>query len=287
GIYFLLFGSCVVILCRKDRIPWILLLAATAMFSLASADMGYTLDLVFQHLLKGELTYEALSPKYVMYVTNSAMADTVLLYRCYLIWSSKTWVIIGPAILLVAATACGFVFEGRSIALERYSWIYLSMSVAVNIITTAIAAGRLMYVSRSARVMLGEDVSRRYRSTVGVIIESGFIYTLYTSLDLILRNNATANIILDSGLIQIVGIMPTLIIVQTSLDRATRGGTTSSRNIRWHTSPESVLVFPEQSSSSQQERVRGSHVFIPFVDMTPQDTRASPTPIRALEHVLL
>ena len=40
------------------------------MFALASADIGYTYYLVFGKLLGGDLTFEALYPKYVMFVTN-------------------------------------------------------------------------------------------------------------------------------------------------------------------------------------------------------------------------
>jgi hypothetical protein len=35
--------------------------------------------------------------------------------------------------------ACGYVFEGTTIALERLSWINLSLSVGVNIIITTLA----------------------------------------------------------------------------------------------------------------------------------------------------
>ncbi|KAG5734804.1 hypothetical protein E4T56_gene735 [Termitomyces sp. T112] len=60
-----------------------------------------------------------------------------------------------------------------------------------------------------------------------VMIESGTLYALYISLDLAFRTNPSANIIFDSGLIQIVGIMPTLILVQISLGRASTIGTPS------------------------------------------------------------
>jgi len=40
------------------------------MFSLASADIGYTYYLVFVKLMQGDLNFKLLYPKYVMFVTN-------------------------------------------------------------------------------------------------------------------------------------------------------------------------------------------------------------------------
>ncbi|KAF5381753.1 hypothetical protein D9615_005445 [Tricholomella constricta] len=204
GLYFPLFSSCLVILCRKKRIHWMLLGSAIVMFAIASADMGYTWSLVFQRLLGEGLTYEDLRPK------------------CYLVWGSKPSVAIGLACFLLVTTACGFALEGTTVFLSQWSWVYLSLTVTVNVMITALAAARIWYISRPAQAILGEAVSRRYATALAIFIESGFLYTIYVSLDLIFRSNRTANIILDAGLAQIVGIMPTLIVVQVALGRATR-----------------------------------------------------------------
>jgi len=47
---------------------------------------------------------------------------------------------------------------------------------------------------------------------IAIIVESGVIYSIYVVLDVVFKN-----LILDAGLVQVVGIVPTLIIVQIGL----------------------------------------------------------------------
>ncbi|KAG6888084.1 hypothetical protein C0995_010787 [Termitomyces sp. Mi166 len=83
-----------------------------------------------------------------------------------------------------------------------------------------------------------------------VMIESGTLYALYILLDLAFRTNPNVNIILDGGLIQIVGIMPTLILVQISLGRASTIGTPSyalpevTGSSYWSEESRRTLAFP-------------------------------------------
>jgi hypothetical protein len=44
----------------------------------------------------------------------SVLADTLLLYRCYVVWDYDKRVVVGPALLLIAATVCGYLFEGST-----------------------------------------------------------------------------------------------------------------------------------------------------------------------------
>ncbi|KAH0582070.1 hypothetical protein H2248_011726 [Termitomyces sp. 'cryptogamus'] len=135
--------------------------------------------------------------------------------------------LVGPGFLLVVATGCGFAFEGTSAVLSQFSWINISMTVILNVVVTSLTAGRILYVGRYAHAMLGAGVPCALSMCAAVMIESGTLYALYISLDLAFRTNPSANIIFDSGLIQIVGIMPTLILVQISLGRASTIGTPS------------------------------------------------------------
>jgi hypothetical protein len=55
---------------RRRKIHWILPFFAVAMYALATADMAYTLWLLFGKLLKLDLSYQALRWKFWLYVTN-------------------------------------------------------------------------------------------------------------------------------------------------------------------------------------------------------------------------
>lgn len=71
GIYSVLFSICLYILIRRRRsIHWILPVLTSVMFAIATADICYTLYLLFQRLLDGALTFRDMRPKYWLYVTN-------------------------------------------------------------------------------------------------------------------------------------------------------------------------------------------------------------------------
>ncbi|KAF6760449.1 hypothetical protein DFP72DRAFT_843360 [Ephemerocybe angulata] len=221
GIYCILYGICVFVLLRKNKaLHWVLLVFATLMFSLASADVGYTYFLVFGKLLSGQLTFRSLYPKYVMFVTNGILADSLLMYRCFVVWGRKKRVIFGPFLLLIATSVSGYLFEGAAANLFRHAWVYLAMTFALNIILTILTAGRIWYLRHKTQMLLGEGLLQRYNATLTILVESGVLYSTYMVLDLAFQNDPVASTVLDAGLIQIVGIMPTLIIVQVGLGRA-------------------------------------------------------------------
>ncbi|KAF8816460.1 hypothetical protein BYT27DRAFT_7184006 [Phlegmacium glaucopus] len=221
GLYFILFIICIYVLLQRNKtIYWVLFASAIVMFSIATADIIYTYYLVFDKLFNGGVSFDDLRPKYWLYVTNNVLADALLLYRCYAIWDCNIRVILGPIILLIAGTACGYVFEGSEHRRFSFAWIYLTLTLILNVILTALTAARIGWFARNARLILGQSLLQRYNATIAILIESGLLYSLYIGLDLAMLNNKVGHIILDAGLIQIVGIMPTLIIVQVGLGRA-------------------------------------------------------------------
>ncbi|KAG6837405.1 hypothetical protein H0H93_010023 [Arthromyces matolae] len=236
---YVLFLAYAAISLHKKRMLGMQLPAAATMFAISTTDVGYTLHLLFQKLLDRGLTYEELRPKYIFLLADlvlvsaaqklkkSIMAKlSTQLHKFYLMWSSKRWVLIGPAILLITATGCGFAFEGTTLTLAQYSWINVSLTVVLNVIITGFTvAGRILYVGAFARPMLATGVPRALSIFAAVIIESGTLYAVYVSLDLAFKSNPTAHIILDGGLIQIVSIMPTMILVQMAVGRASAIGT--------------------------------------------------------------
>ncbi|PPQ89304.1 hypothetical protein CVT25_000371 [Psilocybe cyanescens] len=211
GLYVILFAICAYVLLRRNKnLHWILLTFAVVMFAIASADMIYTYYVLFCRVLKGGLKFDHLKPKYLMYVSNNVLADTLLLYRCYVVWEYKKLIIV----------VCGYIFEGSSSELFDKAYIYLILTLVLNVILTCLTAGRIWWLARRARLVLGAGLLQRYNATITILIESGLVYSIYIILNLALRNTKVINTILDAGLIQVVGIMPTLIIVQVGLGRA-------------------------------------------------------------------
>jgi hypothetical protein len=244
GLYTVLFSICAYVLLRRRRkIHWILPFFAVAMYSLATADMAYTLWLLFGKLLKLDLSYQALRWKFWLYVTNNVLADTLLLYRCYVVWDYDKRVVVGPALLLIAATVCGYLFEGStSTTLFTNSWVYPLATLFLNVILTILTASRIWFLSQKARRLLDPSLLQQYNVTLSILIESGFVYSLYMVLDLAFHKDPSGSIVLDASLIQIVGIMPTLIIAQIGVGRAVHDIETNFRTTHTESAPVSTSV---------------------------------------------
>ncbi|KAF8895288.1 hypothetical protein BD779DRAFT_715080 [Infundibulicybe gibba] len=208
GIYIALFFVCVHILLHNKRTAQSpLLVLAILMFAISTADIGVTYAYLLRCLLRGEIApFKHIYPKLILYITNTVLADTLVIYRCYVVWGHNRRIIIFPCILLLSATVCGYLFQSDNLSSLHLSFpIYLWMTLALNSLVTILTAGRIWWMSRKTRQILGGDLVRRYKSAIAVIVESGAIYSCYVIL----------NMVLPVG----QGIMPTLIIVQVGLSR--------------------------------------------------------------------
>ncbi|PPR05784.1 hypothetical protein CVT26_010158 [Gymnopilus dilepis] len=219
GIYSTLFAICIRVLLRNKRTTQKILLAcALMMFALATVDVVLEISFLYWFIVKKEtIPDDNVHFKYLIYITSNLIADSLVIYRCYALWSHSKRVILLPLFLLLCGTATGYGF----IALSREDYRYRSMliaflftTVALNMLVTVLMAGRIYYIARKARSILGPGLSSKYTTMIAIIVESGVIYSVYFILDVVAQN-----LILDAGLAQIVGIVPTLIIVQIGLGR--------------------------------------------------------------------
>ncbi|KAJ3505756.1 hypothetical protein NLJ89_g7253 [Agrocybe chaxingu] len=193
GIYFNLFLICVFVLLRRNQpLHYVLLISAITMFALATADIVYTYCIVFGKLFAGVFHFLTFA-KYYLYVTNNVLADTLLLYRCYIVWDFRKDIVIGPLVLLIAGTVCGYIFEGATNHLFKYAWIYLAMTLVLNLLLTGLTAGRIFWIARAAEPILGDNVLHRYNSTIAILTESGAIYSLYIILNLAFHKHKTGS----------------------------------------------------------------------------------------------
>ncbi len=59
-----------IMLRQRHKIHWIFQVLGLAMYVIASADIGFTVWLLFEKVLKGESLYQYTTLKYWVYVTN-------------------------------------------------------------------------------------------------------------------------------------------------------------------------------------------------------------------------
>ncbi|KAK7037606.1 hypothetical protein VNI00_010818 [Paramarasmius palmivorus] len=82
---------------------------------------------------------------------------------------------------------------------------------------------RIFHVSRAAVKVLGNNVSRTYKTVIAIILESGIIYPLCLSIlggfTAPTRNaSSVASLLLKTCWIPLAGIAPTLIVIRIALE---------------------------------------------------------------------
>ncbi|TFK64238.1 hypothetical protein BDN72DRAFT_278578 [Pluteus cervinus] len=161
----------------------------------------------------------------LLQVAVITMADFLLLYRCYIVWSRTFWIIIPSTILVLAnfgvniATNTLWAMLG---ALRGTRYIYLlnaifPISIAQNVLTTGLIIYRLIRQHQESRAAGVHDSSSRLnlRNVGRIMLESAAIYTCTLLLSLILYiMNFDGQFILVDMTVPIIGITWSLIAVR-------------------------------------------------------------------------
>ncbi|KAH0578429.1 hypothetical protein H2248_003577 [Termitomyces sp. 'cryptogamus'] len=215
GLYVILFSVSVLTLRRKVH-QWPLLSMSLAMFVLATADIGFTIGVLFVKQFKQNLKLDDLRPRYFLCVTNNTIANLLTFYRCCHIWRMQKSIVAGTCIFLILTTICGY----TTISLVQYVWVSVLINMIFNVVTTGLTAGRLWWLIRVSRAMLGEAVITQYKNAAYFILESGILYTIYVLFALASQRLTYVNVMLDTGLVQIFGMIPTWMTVHSAFKKS-------------------------------------------------------------------
>ncbi|KAJ3930581.1 MAG: hypothetical protein NXY57DRAFT_1062385 [Lentinula lateritia] len=170
-----------------------------------------------------------------IYVVANFIADALLVYRCYAMWSSRTYVISGLTIIsLVNTTVAIFATvltkdnignllttKGDSVSIQVadtiISYAFLSVNLFTNLLLTGLIAGRIWWMDRAIqRSLTTANHETDLNTMVAIILESGLLYPIALIICLVL-SVYEGTVETFSLLTLIVGIAATLIIVRTDL----------------------------------------------------------------------
>ncbi|KAF8194413.1 hypothetical protein K438DRAFT_819354 [Mycena galopus ATCC 62051] len=162
------------------------------------------------------------------YSLANAIADAIMIYRCYVIYSFK-W---RPVAFLIFAYGCMLV--GAILGLLPLSGTAERAAAAVciltvfltNVLATALAAWRIWWISRQAANFLGGNSRKKYMDLPAILLESGLIYptVLFMGIILFLSPPPVPTVmvlICIAASYHLAGIAPTLIIVRVGLGVST------------------------------------------------------------------
>ncbi|KZT60438.1 hypothetical protein CALCODRAFT_429357 [Calocera cornea HHB12733] len=193
GVFLVLFIACVYVLLRRSNLEqpnYILLVAAIIMFILNTSILALSFSRVLDIFVMGSIIALNLSQwKEVARTTLTsaymALADALLIYRCWIVWKRRLWVVAVPVVLL-AACAGLIIMLLRGIALSTESaegifapsiapWIssVLAVTLLQNLLVTGLIVWQIYKVNSSASRAGG----RTLRPIMAMLIESGGLYS--------------------------------------------------------------------------------------------------------------
>ncbi|OCH85525.1 hypothetical protein OBBRIDRAFT_798064 [Obba rivulosa] len=114
------------------------------------------------------------------------LADGLMIYRCFIIWSSFLSIII-PSIIFLGTIALGILelwasgapgtdfFAGKA---QQIGLAYFSTTIGLEFIVTTLIVIRITTQARHIQDVLGRSVARTYTSTAALVVESALPLTL-------------------------------------------------------------------------------------------------------------
>ncbi|PSR71634.1 hypothetical protein PHLCEN_2v12487 [Hermanssonia centrifuga] len=180
-------------------------------------------------LFYGALNTPTETAKIVLYVTQTLVGDTFVIYRLCIVWGRNLWIIILPICLLIssAITGYGACYQlGQTTAdegtftrlLKPWTSAFFSISLCTNVVATTLIAYRVWQSNHRVRQFRQEGSRFGAGRVIETMVQSAFIYsaTLATLLGTYLSNSNAQFIALDS-LQHVIGIVFTIIIIRVGL----------------------------------------------------------------------
>lgn len=190
----------------------------------------------------------------LMFLLNNWLADSLLLYRCYVIYARRPWVIAFPCIAYLASVAMGIMFIYQTSQPNSSLWTtiainfglpYFSISLGLNILLTLMIVTRLIMHSRNIRKALGAPAGAGglYKTIITVLVESSALYAV-NSLLFVAPWGASSHVadIFLPILAETQVIAPFLIIRRVANQSALTSNTLVSGNARFRSQSKSSSV---------------------------------------------
>ncbi|KAK0232046.1 hypothetical protein EDD85DRAFT_846249 [Armillaria nabsnona] len=153
---------------------------------------------------------------------NLIIADSTMVWRCWVVWAHNWKVIILPIFLVIGEIVCGMhvVVRQSTVLLnsktgENWALATMAITLGTNILCTALIVTRIIYVARGHRGIMGGI--RTYRGVLEILVESAALYSITFVVLMILYPLKGNGYLYPQALVLLVtGIAPTLIILRAA-----------------------------------------------------------------------
>lgn len=243
GIYLMTFLSCMRLLLFRDgslqsfsSLNHTMVAAALAMFLFGTLDVAFGLRHNLDAFIYSQgygtpiaqfssISYWVNVMKMVSYVGQTFVGDSILLFRCWVVYNKRLLIIFTPLVLWLGGIACGITacyFEAttnsnslNSPALVPFISSMLSLTLAMNLLTTVLIVRRIWSIRTGGK--LEQDTQRPLSRLTRVLIESGTLYTFSIIILFILyMTSNNAQFIVSDAVVQIIGITFNLVLTRVA-----------------------------------------------------------------------
>jgi hypothetical protein len=198
-------------------------------------------------------------------ITANFLGDALLVYRCYIIWDSKWWVALVPALMFCTSTALAImtvvssalpnasIFTGPA---KGFGVPWVALTVSLNVLVTLIISSRLLIARHKVRAALTPGISDVYTGVVAVLVESAAPFTIL-GIGFLIAFAKELDVEIAFAFIwgTLCAVSPQLIIMRVSMGKAWSKSTVSQ-----FAGHNSTMVF-HRPSQSQQQRSIGLETF--------------------------
>ncbi|KAK0209878.1 hypothetical protein IW262DRAFT_1498173 [Armillaria fumosa] len=238
GVNLVLYFSCVNLLIRRRW--WILLGSATFQFIISTIHIAACLRSTIEGFIwlkdpNRAIFYWENNTRMVNVlqetaaITNCIACDAIMLWRLYVIWNKSMKVSVPPAIMVLAFGLCGYASIYQISCMDSrpesaqilYRWLQASysLSLATQLSVTTMIVSRIWWLSQRAGAWKPGSTSKPSMSIIWMIVESGAISAITSTLFLAFFNaDPKISIILADSLGQMSAIAPSLILFRVALD---------------------------------------------------------------------
>jgi len=242
GIYVTLAGICMYILLQynpKTKGRYILIAYTCSMFITTTVYFGAAaklteislIETIFNPAALAAVSSKVSMTKNAAYIVNIWLADSLVVYRTYVIWGGNLYVMVIPFIIFIGTVASSIALlvqvgiPGASFApgglISDLGTAFLSLSVSSNIISTLLIAGQLFRHQWALR-QTGIQDNGLYTRIFAVIAESAALYSgcglIYIPL---YARNLSSQYAVSALYASLGSITPVLIVIRMALGVAT------------------------------------------------------------------
>ncbi|KAJ7464500.1 hypothetical protein FB451DRAFT_1263676 [Mycena latifolia] len=186
----------------KTNIP--MLVAALLMMTLATAQIIVDTVNIFWAFIDKEprlarqfflenATEPIFAAKHSIYFTMMLLGDSIVIYRCFVVWSNNYWVVLVPILCSLGSGVCAYQtiwavrhIQSATISAEtKWGIAVLALSMSANIIATSLLAYRIWNSERQLSKSMGQTSGYKFssganhRRVVRIVLESGLVNTAY------------------------------------------------------------------------------------------------------------